>query len=244
MTEHARPAVERRGTLSKDAVLRAAVAVADEGGIGALTMRGLARRLGVEAMSLYHHVADKDEVLDGIVEIVVSEINDRVDDPAVPADGTGWKAVVRQRILTARAVMLAHPWVPGVMESRRTMGRAALRYHDGLARLMREGGCSIDLVHHAMHALGSRAIGFVQELYAAGDAADADDADPEMEAIMLGQMAAEYPFITEIVTAAGHTGEDTLGWCDDQVEFEFGLDLLLDGLERLRLREAQEGAQV
>jgi AcrR family transcriptional regulator len=231
MAARAAPGTERRSTLSKDRVLQAAVGLADEGGIASLTMRKLAQRLGVEAMSLYYHVADKDEVLDGMVELVISEINARVDEIEAPSGGAGWKAAVRQRILAARQVLLRHPWAPGIIESRTTMNPAVLRYFDALSGLLREGGFSVDLVHHAMHALGSRALGFTQELFSEENNADVG---PEVAAIMLGRLAEEYPHISEMVMAASHDAGSTLGWCDDQVEFEFGLDLILDGLERLR----------
>jgi hypothetical protein len=107
------------------------------------------------------------------------------------------------------------------------MTPAVLRYFDSLSGLLREGGLSVDLVHHARHALGSRALGFTQELF---DAGSNDDPGPDAT-VMLEQMADQYPYITEIVRGASHDGASTLGWCDDQ--FEFGLDLILDGLERL-----------
>ena len=223
-----------RAGLTRDGVFRAAVKLADDGGIAALTMRNLATELGVEAMSLYHHVADKDEVLDGMVDVVVSEVNARMaelDGPSGRAD-SAWKTAVRHRILTAREVLLGHRWAAGVIESRTTMSPTVMRYYDSLMGLLREAGLSVSLVHHAMHALGSRALGFTQELYA-----PQNDADPGMDvaAIMRGQLADEYPHITEIavIEAGNHDPDSTLGWCDDQVEFEFGLDLLLDGLERL-----------
>ncbi len=229
-----RPRATYRAGLTRDRVFRTAVNLADEGGIAALTMRNLAQELGVEAMSLYHHVADKDEVLDGMVDVVVSEINARVAELDTPPGGadSAWKTAVRQRILTAREVLLGHPWAPGVMESRTTMSPTVMRYYDSLMGLLRGAGLSVSLVHHAMHALGSRALGFTQELYA-----PQNDADPGMDvaAIMRGQLADHYPYTTEIavIESGNHDKESTLGWCDDQVEFEFGLDLLLDGLEVL-----------
>jgi AcrR family transcriptional regulator len=228
------PRTKHRAGLSKDRVFRAAVDVADEGGIAAVTMRGLAQDLGVEAMSLYHHVADKDEVLDGMVDVVVSEINARVVEIGAPPDGPGrnWKTAVRRRILAAREVLLSHPWAPGVIASRTSMSPTVMRYYDSLVRQLREGGLSVSLTHHAMHALASRALGFTQELFSPGnDGAPGTD----VAAIMRGQLADEYPYITEIavIEAGNHDKDSTLGWCDDQVEFEFGLDLLLDGLEKL-----------
>jgi AcrR family transcriptional regulator len=217
----------RRAPLSRPQILGAAVQLADDAGIGAVTMRGLAQRLGIEAMSLYHHVADKNELLDGMVELLVGEINDRV--VHVLPDGADWKPVVRGRILTARQVLLAHPWSPAVIESREGFNVAVVRYFESLAGLLREGGLSVRLVHRAMHALGSRALGFSQELFAPGAGAGAtEDENP-----MPPGAAEAFPYLTEIVTQEIHDHGSMLGWCDDQVEFEFGLDLILDGLERL-----------
>jgi AcrR family transcriptional regulator len=218
-----------RAALSRDRVFRAAVSIADEGGIASLTMRRLARELGVEAMSLYYHVANKGEVLDGMVDVVVDEINARVGEAAAPPAAAGWKAAVRHRILAARDVLLRHPWAPGVIESRTNMSPTVMRYYDSLVGLLLDGGLSDDLAHHALHALGSRALGFTQEMF---DPTNNGGPRPDMAA-MLGRMAAEYPNITRVVIEASHDAESTLGWCDDQVEFEFGLDLILDGLERL-----------
>src|SRR5262249_15027924 len=108
-----------------------------------------------------------------------------------------------------------------------------MRYYDSLVRQLREGGLSVSLTHHAMHALGSRALGFTQELFAPDDGGDSGT---DVEAVLSGHLAAEYPFITEIavIESRNHDQDSTIGWCDDQVEFEFGLDLLLDGLERLQ----------
>ena len=223
-----------RAGLTKDQVFRAAVRVADEGGIAALTMRRLAEELGVEAMSLYHHVADKDEVLAGMVDVVVSEISTREPETGTLPGGAGgnWKTAVRHTILAAREVLLGHPWAPSVIESRTTMSPTVMRYYDSLIRLLREGGLSVSLVHHAMHALGSRALGFTQELFAPDND---DNPGLDVAAIIRGDLADEYPYMTEIavIETAKHDKDSTLGWCDDQIEFEFGLDLLLDGLDRL-----------
>lgn len=193
-------------------------------------MRGLAAELGVEAMSLYHHVANKEALLDGLADAVAAEMQDAV--AALETTG-GWKHDLRRRILTAREVMLRHPWAPGVFESRTSFGPQIVRYTDALVGLMRSGGMSHDLVHHAMHALGSRAFGFTQELFDPAGSAD-EDASPEL----LTQMAAEAPNLVEMLAHIAHDDPgSTLGWCDDQSEFEFGLDLLLDGLERRAKRE-------
>lgn len=224
------PTTEPRIPLSRERVLRAAVNIADEGGIGSLTMRRLAEELGAEAMSLYYHVANKEEVLDGIVDVIAREINDVVNQIDLPSKGANWQKAVRQRILTAREVLLRHPWAPGVFETRTKMGPAVLKYHDALLGLMRGGGFSYDLAHNALHALGSRALGFTQELFVPGDEARDKEAAAEFES-----MADQLPHLTGMVMEIAHDDADsTLGWCDDQAEFEFGLDLILDGLGRLR----------
>jgi AcrR family transcriptional regulator len=221
------PAAESRQSLSRDRVLRAAVKIADEEGIEALTMRRLGRELGSEAMSLYYHVNKKDDVLDGIAELVVSEINEVVDRLDGPSRGADWKQAVRQRILSAREVLLRHKWAPAVFETRESANLAVLRYMNGLLGLMRDGGFSWDLCHHAMHALGSRALGFSQELFDPGAGAASADI-PE-------QVAAFVPNLAGMLAEVAHDDPDsTIGWCDDQTEFEFGLDIVLDGLDRLR----------
>jgi AcrR family transcriptional regulator len=214
--------------LSRERLLRAAIDVADEGGVESLTMRRLAQRLGVEPMSLYNHAANKDDILDGMVETVVSEINDVVSE--IDAPSGDWKAAMRQRVLSAREILLRHRWAPGVMESRKFVTPAMSRYFDSMIGLFREAGFSTDLTHHSMHALGSRALGFTQELW--------DDkqvpSSPEEMAVLIQQTAAEYPNSSAMLKEITHDADTTLGWCDDQVEFEFALDLILDGLERLR----------
>jgi AcrR family transcriptional regulator len=183
-------------------------------------------------MSLYYHVANKEEVLDGVVETIATEINEAVARLDAPSKGAAWKKAARLRILTAREILLRHPWAPRVFENRANPNLAVLRYYDGLLGIMRDGGFSNDLAHHAMHALGSRALGFSQELFSPNDAGAGAQSDAMMEA-----MAAQLPNLTGMLAEVAHDDPDTtLGWCDDQSEFEFGLDLLLDGLDRLRKR--------
>jgi AcrR family transcriptional regulator len=224
------PGAGARIPLSRDRVLRAAVKIADENGIGSLTMRRLAEELGAEAMSLYYHVANKEEVLDGVVEEIANEINEVVDRIDLPSRGPDWKKAVRQRILSAREVFLRHPWAPRVFETRTQPGLAVLRYQDGLLRLLRDGGFSYDIGHHALHALGSRAFGFTQELFDPGNGPVGPDAN---DALL--SMADRIPHLVGMLREVAHDDPDsTLGWCDDQFEFEFGLDLILDGLDRMR----------
>jgi AcrR family transcriptional regulator len=216
--------------LTRERVLRAAVELADARGIGSLTMRNLGHELGVEAMSLYNHVANKEDLLDGVVEVVTGEVLAAVNE--IDASGAAdWKQAMRRRILAAREVLLRHRWAPGVLESRTTAPPTVLQHYDSLLGLMLEAGFSIDLAHHAFHALGSRTLGFSQELFVSGD----EDVPPEMAAVMVQQIAAGFPHLGELVRVVYHDTGSTLGsGCDDQFEFEFGLDLILDGLERLK----------
>ncbi|MFF0469698.1 TetR/AcrR family transcriptional regulator [Micromonospora zamorensis] len=222
----------RRTPLSRDRILRAAVALADEAGIESLSMRNLAQDLGVVPMALYKHVANKDELLDGMIDVVVGEI-----DPPVPA--ADWKHAVRQRILSARQVLLRHPWAPLAIETRNMATPAVLAYLDSMIGAFRAGGFSVDLAHHVMHAMGSRILGFSQELFddsrRAGRSGRTDPAPPP--AALPPEIAARFPHVAEIAMAASHDDESVLGQgCDDQFEFEFALDLLLDGIERLHRR--------
>ncbi|MEU9375760.1 TetR/AcrR family transcriptional regulator C-terminal domain-containing protein [Streptomyces sp. NPDC048255] len=212
----------RRAPLNRERVLRAAVALADEGGIESLSMRRLAQELGVVPMALYKHVANKEQLLDGMVDAVVAEI-----DP--PTGGSDWKDVVRGRVLSARRALLRHRWASQVIESRTGPTPAVLEYLDSMIGTFRDGGFSVDLTHHVMHAMGSRLLGFSQELFD-----DSGSAGPEAGADVLAAMAGRYPRIAELAAAAAHDEGSAVGRsCDDQFEFEFALDLLLDGLERL-----------
>ena len=213
---------QARVPLTRERVLNTAVALADQGGVEALSMRKLAQALDVVPMALYRHVANKDELLSGLVDVVIGEI-----DP--PLEGADWKTAMRQRILSARRALLRHPWASRVMESRTTPTPVVLAYMDSMIGLLRTGGFSLDLTHHALHAMGSRLFGFTQELFN-----DTTDVDPQAEATMWEAMADTYPFIYEIFTTISHDDRSVVGaGCDDQFEFEFALDLMLDGIERL-----------
>jgi AcrR family transcriptional regulator len=215
--------VPRRIRLSRDRVLGAAVALADEIGVNALSMRKLAEELGVVPMALYKHVTDKDELLDGMVDIVVSEIEPPVSD-------TDWRSAVRQRILSARRALQRHPWAPGVIESRTNPSPVVLAYIDSMIGIFRAGGFSADLTHHALHTMGSRLYGFTQEVFD-----DSPSIDPATQAMLVREMEGRYPHIAEMVETVYHDAASVVGGgCDDQFEFEFALDLLLDGLESLR----------
>lgn len=210
----------RRTPLNRDRVLRAAIALADEVGIDSLSMRNLAERLGVVPMALYKHVTSKDELLNGMIDVLLAEID--------PVDtDLDWKPAVRRRILAARRTLQRHTWAARVLESRPMPTPAVLAYADSMIGIFRAGGLSVDLTHHVMHALGSRMLGFSQELF---DSAPG----PAAQSAALPDLSAEYPHIVEIATRAAHDEHSVVGpGCDDQFEFEFALDLLLDGFERL-----------
>jgi AcrR family transcriptional regulator len=212
-----------RAPLTRDRILTAAVELADRGGVESLSMRKLAQELDVVPMALYRHVANKDELLDGMIDVVVGEI-----DP--PETGADWKTAIRQRILSARRALLRHPWASRVMESRAEPTPTVLAYMDSMMGMFLAGGFSIDLVHHTMHAMGSRMMGFSQELFN-----DTADVDPRADADRWRAMADRYPHIAELVETVYHDEASVVGGgCDDQFEFEFALDLMLDGLEKLR----------
>ncbi len=157
-----------RKPLSRDLVLETAVTLADHEGLAALSMRRLGQELGVEAMSLYHHVANKEALLDGMVDAVVAELNAAAGPGGGPQAERDWAAALRTRMLTARTVMLRHKWLPAVLESRTSLSPPLTAYFEGVLATLRAGGFSYDLAHHALHALGSRAIGFSQELFDPG----------------------------------------------------------------------------
>ena len=216
----------RRALLNRDRVLRAAVALADEAGIDAVSMRNLAQALGVVPMALYKHVANKEELVDGMVDVVVGEI-----DPPVP--DTDWMSAVRQRILSARRALVRHPWAFRVIASRTSPTPAVLGYTDSMIGMFRAGGFSVDLTHHVMHALGRRMWGFTWELFD-----DSPSLGAEAQEATRREMAGRYPHIAEIAMTVTHDGASVGGLgCDDQFEFEFTLDLLLDGFDRLRQQQ-------
>ena len=220
---------EQRTPLSRERVLAAAMALADAEGLAALTMRRLAADLGVEAMSLYHHVPNKEGLLDGLTEAVLVEINAAVV-ARVGADDH-WRAALRHRCLAARDVMVAHRWAPGLLGSRSSIPAGLYPYYEEILATMIRGGLGYHLGHRAIHALGTMVLGFTQELFspaADGGTMDAEAADADFEA-----MAAVLPHLTAMVASEVHdNAEDPLGWCDSQNEFEFTLALLLDGLAR------------
>jgi AcrR family transcriptional regulator len=208
-----------RSPLSRERVLRTAVALADRGGVGSLSMRKLAQELCVEAMSLYHHVASKDEILDGLVDVVFAEIE-------LPLDEADWRAAMRRRAVSAREALRRHPWATALMESRSTPGPATLRHHDGVLGILRDAGFPLELAAHAFSLLDSYIYGFaLQE--ASLPFQSTDELVEVAGAILADQSADEYPRLAEFIS--GHALKPGYDYGD---EFLFGLDLILDGLAR------------
>lgn len=213
--EESRP----RPPLTKERVLRAAVDLAGRKGLGALTMRRLGAELGFEAMALYKHVTNKAEILDGMVELVIGEIE-------IPSDGADWKEAMRRRAISAREVLGAHSWAIGLLEARDSRGPAVLRYLNGVLGNLRSAGFSIENAAHAFSLLDSYVYGqVIQEtsmpLGASEETTESDSPTPD-------QTMSEYPHLVAMYEHAM-----TFGYTFDG-EFEFGLDLILEGLERHR----------
>jgi AcrR family transcriptional regulator len=222
MPPKTKPATKPRSPLSRERVLLAAVAVADEHGIASLSMRKLGDVLGVEAMSLYNHVANKDELLDGMVDLVFSEID-------LPVGGADWKTAMRQRAESARQALRRHPWAIGLMSARTSPGPATLRHHDAVIGSLRIAGFSIAMAAHAFSAIDSYVYGFaLQE--ATLPFGDTEEETVEVARTMMAQFPAdEYPHLTEF--SVEHILQPGYDYGD---EFDFGLDLIIDGLERAR----------
>jgi AcrR family transcriptional regulator len=218
-----------RMPLSRARVLACAMDLADAEGVSAITMRRLAADLGVEAMSLYYHVPGKEGLLDGLAEAVLDEVNAAVA-ARVGADDP-WPSALRHRCLAAREVMVRHRWAPGLLGSRSSIPEGLYPYYEEILATMVRGGLSYHLAHRALHALGSMVLGFTQELFSPD--ADGGTLDEEAAEAEIAAMAAVLPHLTAMVASEVHDHEeDPLGWCDSQNEFEFTLDLLLDGLAR------------
>jgi AcrR family transcriptional regulator len=199
--------------------LVAAVALADASGIESMTMRKLGEQLGVEAMSLYKHVANKDALLDGMIDSVFAEVY-------LPSGGPDWKSHMRQRAVSMRQVMARHPWAIGLMESRSAPGPATLRHHDAVIGALRTAGFSIALAAHAFSALDSYIYGFAMQEKALPF--DTAEQTAEMAQLFLAHFPAdEYPYLAELTTQ--HVLQPGYDYGD---EYAFGLDLILDGLEK------------
>jgi len=210
-----------RTALSRERVLRAALAQADEGGLEGLTIRKLADELGAAPMSLYRHVANKDDLVDGLVDLVFAEV-------ALPPGGSNWKAAMRQRAIALHDVLSRHRWAIGLMESRRNPGPANLRHHDAVIGSLRQGGFSIGMAAHAYSVLDGYVYGFA--LTKMNLPFETSDEIGEVAESMLRPFPVnEYPNMVEMLTE--HVMKPGYDYGE---EFEYGLDLILDGLERIR----------
>jgi AcrR family transcriptional regulator len=208
-----------RVPLSRERVLRGAIAVADASGIGSLTMRSLAQELGVKPMSLYHYVANKDEILDGIADVVFSEIE-------LPPADADWRSAMRDRAISARGALGRHPWATPLMQSRTNPGPATLRHHDSVIGSLRRAGFSVAMAAHAFSLLDAYVYGFA--LQEASLPFDSETAPEVAEAIMAQFPSEAYPYLAELTIQ--HVLQPGYDYGD---EFEIGLDLILDGLEKL-----------
>ncbi|HEX9096056.1 MAG TPA: TetR/AcrR family transcriptional regulator C-terminal domain-containing protein [Candidatus Dormibacteraeota bacterium] len=222
MATQAKRAAKRRTALTRDRILRVAIGLADRGGIESLSMRKLGQKLGVEAMSLYNHVRNKVDMLDGMVDVVFGEIE-------LPAGGEDWRTAMRKRAVSARQVLLRHPWAIGLMESRATPGPATLRHHNAVLGSLRTAGFSIEMAAHAYSILDGYIYGFtLTELTLPFSNSEGAAGVAEIAGnILEGFRPNEFPYLAEMAvdraTKPGYSYGD---------EFEYGLDLILEGIEK------------
>jgi AcrR family transcriptional regulator len=215
---------QQRQPLTRDLVLRSAVDVADSTGIDSLSMRRLAQELGVEAMSLYYHVSNKDDILDGMMDIVIGEID-------LPSKEEEWKPAMRTRAISAHAVLSSHRWASALMDTRTNPGPASLQYYDSVIGCLRSAGFSIAQAAHAFSAIDAYIYGFgLQEIKLPFDTEEeaAEVAENLLEQFPSQQFPSLYEMIVDHVLQPGY---------DYSAEFEFGLDLILEGFERLLLSD-------
>lgn len=245
------------GKLSREAIVAAGIAAADRDGLDALSMRRLAADLGVDPMSLYNHVRDKSALVEGMADAVVAEMR-AATPPAVSPLGaahppatestsasgtspghpdTDWRDEMRALIGSARATALRHRWLPRALEDAPDAGPAMVAHIDAVLGVLRRGGASLDLAHHALHVLGSRVAGFSQDLFD-----DDDPGDSAATAKKAETWRAVLPYVAELALAADHEGG--MGGCDSDAEFWFAIDLILDGIEHARIREAAAHATI
>jgi AcrR family transcriptional regulator len=219
MSRQQRRSRQTRMPLSRERVLHVAMELADAHGLEALSMRRLGERAGVEAMSLYNHVANKDDLLDGMVDVVFSEIE-------LPSSDVDWRSAMRRRACSAREVLSRHPWAIGVMESRRSPGPATLRHHDTVLGCLRAAGFSVEMTAHAYSLLDSYVYGFALQEASLPFETGPETADLAEE-ILAHAPTEEYPHLAEFTVE--HVLRPGYDYGD---EFEVGLDLILDALDR------------
>jgi AcrR family transcriptional regulator len=218
---------QERVPLSRERVLRGAVAIADAGGIGSLTIRSLAQELGVKPMSVYHYVANKDEILDGIVDLVFGEIE-------LPSAGGDWRSEMRRSAISARRVLRRHPWAIQLLQSRTIPGPATLRHHDAVIGTLRGAGFSVEMTAHAYALLDSYVYGFAlseDSLPINGPETVAEVAESMNQQVSPDEYPHLVEFATEHILKPGY---------DFGNEFEFGLNLILDALARSILDNGSE----
>jgi AcrR family transcriptional regulator len=208
-----------RPRLTTDRVLQAAVDLADRDGLGALTMRRLGAELGVEAMSLYKHVANKEAILDGVVDLIVGQIE-------IPRAEAGWKQAMRRRAVSAREVLAGHSWAIGLMESRASPGPATMRYLDAILGNLRSAGFSLDDAVHTLWLLDSYVYGHVIQEAGLSPAGSPPPRTESTASVLVGAALAEYPNLAELAERASRSDYSV------DREFGYGLDLILDALER------------
>lgn len=221
MASRADRSAEPRIRLTRERVLIAAIDLADKGGVEAMSMRKLGQELGVEAMSLYNHVRNKDDIVDGLIDVIFGEIG-------LPQRGIDWKTAMRLRAITAREVLARHPWAISLMESRTRPGDATLRHHDAVIGCLREAGFSIALTAHAYSALDSYIYGFALQ-QASLPFSNAEEAVEVADNILQQFPTNGFPYLAELATQ--HVLQPGYDYAN---EFTFGLDLILDGLERIQ----------
>lgn len=207
----------RSQRLTRERILRGAISIADRDGVDAVTMRGLGSELGVEGMALYRHFANKDELLESMVDLLIGEIT-------IPPGGGPWRSAIRAQAFSARGILGGRRWAQRLLATRVVLGPGSLRHIEGVTRALRDGGLSHGLAHHAMHVLGPRIYGFTLEPF--------DDAlTPEAVQRFVGLIrAGDYPTMQATAPHVRH---------DAEKEFVFALDLLLDALERARRTETR-----
>ncbi len=212
-------AARRREPLSRERVLETALKIADQGGLESLTMRRLGQELGVEGMAIYYYFASKDQIVDGLVDLVFAEIE-------LPSDDGDWKPAMRRRAISLRDVLLRHRWAIGLLESRRTAGPANLRHHDAVIGSLRAGGMDITMAAHAYSLVDAYVYGFALTKLTL-PFATGEEIARVAQGIRQSSDLAAYPHFAEMMEHALQPGYDY------GAEFEYGLDVILDALERV-----------
>jgi AcrR family transcriptional regulator len=239
------PARTSKEPLSRERVLDAALAVADREGIGTLTMRRVADELDCEAMSLYYYVKDKAGLLSALTAVIIDEViaetlpegpaepgsperGGASDAPPTSAGAADWRATIRNRCLGARRVMLRHPWAPPLVATESNIPPQTMKIFEALVATMIQAGFDFELAHRAIHSLGSMIMGFTQEIFEPGSPDEGTSADE------MAEMASALPYLSAMAMSQPHDQTDSLSLCDTKAEFEFTLNLILNGLEGFR----------